>query len=47
MNIEKIAFSQNYDDNKVVDISKSGMIKKKNDIYSKDIKGENANKLNK
>lgn len=43
---EEAKFTSNYDEKNVIDISKSGVIRKKNDIKSSSNKGESSDKLN-
>lgn len=43
---EEAKFTSNYDEKNVIDISKSGVIRKKNDIKSSNNKGESSDKFN-
>jgi hypothetical protein len=47
MKKEEVGFTSNYDEKKVIDISKSGVIKKKNEMKMTENKEESIDKQNK
>lgn len=47
MKKEEVGFTSNYDEKKVIDISKSGVIKKKNELKSTENKEESLDKQDK